>query len=236
MGASLQKLREGARRGFFASAGNNSHSRSIFREPFPRKVRDVVGDCTTALQRPWIRRPSKHGRQHVFLVKKRTLGVEIIRQGPLPNVADVNNNPIRMTGLVDLMVRLGTRIAKTEFIVCEKIAAPVILVCDFCDRFVEAIYPRKKNIELNDGSTVPIVSRPLKRSPKSPPLSASQEYVKTEGRTSPKVRVSQNITLSPETQTWVSVKSDCHGVMVLQPYDKFYEGKGIIVTNGFIKV
>ena len=143
---------------------------------------------------------------------------------------------MRTTGFVDRVVRLGTCIAKTEFIVCEKIAAPVILVCDFCDRFVEAIYPRKKNIELNDGSTVPIVSRPLKRSPKSPPLSASQEYVKTEGRTSPKVRVSQNITLSPETQTWVSVKSERHGVMVLQPYDKLYEDKGIIITNGVVQV
>ena len=164
------------------------------------------------------------------------LGVDVIRHGPLPNVADANNNPIRMTGLADLVVRLGTRIAKVEFIVCERLAAPVFIGSDFCDRFVEAIYPRKKTIELDDGSTVPIVRRPLERSPKLPPLPASQEYEKAEGRTSPKVRVSQNIVLPPETQTWVSVKSERHGVMVLQPYDKLFADKGIIATNGVFQV
>ena len=159
------------------------------------------------------------------------LGVDVIRHGPLPNVADANNNPIRMTGLVDLVVRSGSHISKAEFIVCERLAAPVIVGCDFCDRFVEAIYPRKKTIELDDGSTVPIVRRPLKRSPKSPPLPISQEYAKAEGRTSPKVRVAQNIILPPETQTWVSVKSERHGVMVLQPYDKLYADKGVIANQ-----
>ena len=163
------------------------------------------------------------------------LGVDVIRHGPLPNVADANSNPIRMTGLVDFVVRLGIHISKTEFIVCERLAAPVIVGCDFCDRFVEAIYFRKKTIELDDGSTVPIERRPLKRSPNSPPLPTSQEYVKAEGRTSPKVRVAQNIILPPETQTWVSVKSERHGVMVLQPCDKLYADKGVIATNGVVQ-
>ena len=163
------------------------------------------------------------------------LGVDVIRNGPLPNVADANNNPIRMTGLVDVVVRLGSRIAKAEFILCERLAAPVIVGCDFCDLFVEAIYSRKETIELDDGSTLPIVRRPLKRSPKSPPLPTSQEYVKAEGRTSPKVRVSQNIILPPETQTWVSVKSENHGVMVLQPYDKLYADNGVIASNGVVQ-
>lgn len=88
----------------------------------------------------------------------------IIRPRPLPNAADANNNPIMMTGLIEPVVRFGSRIANAEFILCERLAAPVKNGCDFCDRVVEAIYPRKKTIQLDDGSTVPILRRPLKRS------------------------------------------------------------------------
>ena len=136
----LKKLRRGARKGLTATAGAQSHSRSILREPFTCKLRDVVGECTEALQRPWIRCSSRHGRHHIFLMRKRNFkvyadigvtphllarklsvvdigagpnfirkdelpsGVDVIRHGPLPNVADANNNPIRITCLVDLVV------------------------------------------------------------------------------------------------------------------------------------
>ena len=144
-------------------------------------------------------------------------GVTNIRHGPMPNVADANNNPIKMTGLVNLVVRLGTRLVRVEFIVCERLAAPMILGCDFCDRFVEAIYPRQKCIELDNGSTVSIVRRPLRRAPKAPPLPPSQEYVKAGGRTTPKVRVAERTLLPPESQTWVSVTSQRQRMKVLQP-------------------
>ena len=99
-----------------------------------------------------------------------------IKFGPLPSVNDANSNPVKMVGLIDLVVRLGNRLVKVEFIVCERLAAAVILGCDFMDRFVEAIYPRRKTIEMDDGTTVPIVRRPLKRPPQSPPLPTAQEY------------------------------------------------------------
>ena len=33
-----------------------------------------------------------------------------IKYGPLPSVNDANNNPVRMVGLIDLVVRLGNRL------------------------------------------------------------------------------------------------------------------------------
>ena len=86
-------------------------------------------------------------------------GVTRLRYGPLPKVDDANNNPIRMKGLPDLIVRLGSRLVKLEFIVCARLAAPLILGCDFMDRFVEAIYPRKKTVEMDDGTTIPITRK-----------------------------------------------------------------------------
>ena len=89
-------------------------------------------------------------------------GVMRLRYGPFLNVADANNNPIRMKGLADLIVRLDSRLVKLEFIVCESLAAPLILGCDVMDRFVEAIYPRKKTVKMDDETTIPITQKPLK--------------------------------------------------------------------------
>ena len=75
-----------------------------------------------------------------------------LRQGPLPKVTDANRNPIRMIGKIELVIQLGNWISKTSFIVCEKLTVPVILGCDFCDKFVEAIRPLRRVVELDGGT------------------------------------------------------------------------------------
>ena len=162
-------------------------------------------------------------------------GVTRHRYGPLPNVADANNNPIRMMGLADLIVRLGSRLVKLEFIVCEHLAAPLILGCDFMDRFVEAIYPRKKTVERDDGITIPITRKPLKRPPVASPVTP-QDGKKPHGRESPKIRVATAIVLPPEAQIWISVVSKRHGVAVVQPHDELYLRETIIASNGVVQV
>ena len=125
---------------------------------------------------------------------------------------------------------------KSEFLVCDRLAAPVILGCDFCDRVVEAIYPRKRVVELDDGSTVPIVRRPSRRPDSMPKLPAAQEYITPEGRASPKVKCARAVVLQPGTQTWVEVTSDKSGLMVVQPHEKLYQTGNICASNGVIHV
>lgn len=60
-----------------------------------------------------------------------------------------------------LTVRLGNYTVKIDFIVCESLATPVILGCDFRDRFVESIHPRSRKVTFDDGTEVPIFRRPL---------------------------------------------------------------------------
>ena len=86
---------------------------------------------------------------------------------PLPEIADANSNPTRAKETIRLLVRLGTRAYLVEFIVCESLAASLILGCDFCTQIVEAILPRKREVELHDGTTVPIVLKPLARPPEA---------------------------------------------------------------------
>ena len=159
-----------------------------------------------------------------------------LRYGPLLNIGDANNNPLSMLGVISLIVRLGTFLVKLDFIVCERLAAPVILGCDFCDRFVEAIKPRKKLVELEDGTTVPIVRRPLARSSRAVPLPHSQEYVKSPGRITPKVKVAKAVVLPPESQTWVSVNAERRGLCVLQPHEKLYSSAQVCASNGIVQV
>ena len=140
-------------------------------------------------------------------------GVDKLRYGLLPNVSDANNNPIRMIGLVDLVNRLGNRIVNVEFIVCERPAAPVILGCDVCDRFVDAIFARKRLIKMYDGTTVPITRRSLRHPYKQVRTGLKEdeaEKLPLGGRVSTKLRVSKNVVLSPETQTWVTVTIKRH--------------------------
>ena len=105
-----------------------------------------------------------------------------IRYGPLPSVCDANNKPLKAMGIITQVVRLGHFIVETDFIVCETLAAEVVLGAAFMDKCVEAILPRKKSVELIDGSTVPIVRKPWGRPPTAPPLPDEHRYRKDHGR------------------------------------------------------
>lgn len=200
------------------------------------KVYADVGPSTSLLSRKLAVLDTGAGPN--FIRKSELLpGYEThVRYGPLPHISDANSNPIKMTGYIDQVARLGTRLVKVTFIVCESLAAPVILGCDFCDRFVEAIHPRKREVELDDGTKVPIVRRPMKRPPSAAPLPADQEYGYAHGRSSPKVKVTCKTTLPPQSQTWVAVTSQRHGVNVLQPLDRLYQQHLVCASNGVVQV
>ena len=160
---------------------------------------------------------------------------EIDTGSKLPGISDANDNPIHMLGTTQQVFRLGHRVVSLTFIVFKTLAAPLILGCDFCDRFVEAIFPRQKTILMDDGTTVPITRRPLSRSPKLAPLPPGQVCEKDHERTSPKIRVSEKTESPPESQTWVAVTSQRHAVMVVQPNDATYANHSIAPTNGVVR-
>ena len=202
------------------------------------KVYADVGQCRTILTRKFSVL-DKGAAPNFIRASDLPPGVDKIRYGPLPNLSDENNNPIRMIGLDELVVRLGNRIVKVEFIVCERLAAPVIFGCDFCDRFVEAIFFRKRLIEMDDGRTVPITRRSLRHPYKQVRKDLKQdeaEKLPLGGRVSPKVRVAMNVVLSPETQTWVTVTTKRHGLAVIQLNDDLYHRESISATNGIVQV
>ncbi|CAN8070210.1 unnamed protein product [Agarophyton chilense] len=154
----------------------------------------------------------------------------------VPEVTDANNKPLDTVGFIELVVRVGARVVKLDFIVCQKSSAPVILGCDFCDRFVEAIFPRQRRVEMEDGSYTPIVCRPLRRATKKHvPLTAAQEPGPN-NRESNKLHVAASLCVSPESQMMVNVTSRKHGLRVLQPLSSLYDRHSLAIANGFVHV
>ena len=92
-----------------------------------------------------------------------------------------------------------------SFKVFERLAVPVILGWDYCEKHVEAIKPRQRIVELDDGTTVPIIRKPPPRQEGSIPLPEQQEYVPSKRRSSTKIQTTRKTTLQPESHNWVEV-------------------------------
>ncbi|CAN8069907.1 unnamed protein product [Agarophyton chilense] len=159
-----------------------------------------------------------------------------IRRDHVPEVADANNKPLDTVGFIELVVRVGARVVKLDFVVCRKLAAPVILGCDVCDRFVEAIFSRQRRVEMEYGWYTPIVRRPLRRATKKHvPLPAAQEP-RPYNRESNKLRVAASLCVPPESQMMVKVTSRQHGSRVLQPLSSLYDRHSLAIANGIVHV
>eukprot|EP00171_Calliarthron_tuberculosum_P022177 IDg22177t1 len=133
-----------------------------------------------------------------------------IKEGPVPDIRDANKRPIQVVGAISLCVQLGTQLVMDEFLVCERLAAPVILGCTHMDRHVRAIFPMEKRILLQDGSSETIVRRPLRRPPTLKRPGNSQEKLQVP-RLSNRVRVVRGETIAPGEQRWIRVSSRLSG-------------------------
>lgn len=168
-------------------------------------------------------------------IRKAELAIEDTKRiipKTLSNKQDANRNPIPSFRAISLVVQLGSHFSPTEFIFYETLAVPDFLGCEYCDKYVEAIRPRMKEVELYNGVTVPIVrkSRGTRRIPV--PLPPSQVEAKTAGRISPSIRVTQSIWLPPQSQTWVSVNNLRHGLIVIQPSTTITDDLGVLAATG----
>ena len=155
------------------------------------------------------------------LVRKSELpaGMEtLVSFGLTQDIGDENNRLLRTVGTIKMPVRLGCFVTMAEFIVCEKLAVPLILGAHYCDRFVEAIYPRKKTAELADFSEVPIVRQFSARKGKNNRVPGQDENDEKGERFSPKVKVARATTIEPGTQRVVECTSKRARLVVVQPY------------------
>ena len=152
-------------------------------------------------------------------------------KGGLPNICDANGNPLSMMGRLKLVTRLGSSLVLVDFVVCRTLAADAILGADFCDRYVEAIRPRKKLVELDDGTTVPIVRNPSRWRSRENPMPAGLKPDKST-RGSQKIRVTETRDIPAASQTWINVQCDRFGTIVVQPDPQMMKETSMPIANG----
>lgn len=70
------------------------------------------------------------------------------REPPAFDITDANKKPLKTVGYLPLSVRLGNFVVQLEFVVCNSLAPPLILGCDFCDRIVQRIRLRARLVEM----------------------------------------------------------------------------------------
>ena len=61
-------------------------------------------------------------------------------------VKTANNKRLPILGTISLYVQVGSRKELVKFYVAEGLAVEFILGCDFCDKHVEAIRPRRRHV------------------------------------------------------------------------------------------
>ena len=118
----------------------------------------------------------------------------------------------------------------------DTLATSVILGCDFCDRHVEAIRSRQRKVEMNDGTTVPIISKPTARASQSPPLPEEQQFVPLPGKVSNKIQVHERTYIPSETQAWVQVTTQKEGLILVDSLPKLYENDMCLAGAGVTEV
>ena len=143
------------------------------------------------------------------------IGAFIRKEPTAPKIIDANKRKVEIDGVIDLSVNIGGRVETVRFNVVPRLAVDVIIGCDFCDKHIEAIRPRKRLVEIDDGTTVPIVRRPSKRATGSIPLPDEQQYVPPDRRARNKVKVVERTVIAPESQNWVQVITDCEGLVTI---------------------
>jgi hypothetical protein len=161
----------------------------------------------------------------------------VVRKQPCGAIRGANNKPLKTEGVVTLFVRVGTQTTRQQFIVVENLAVSVILGCQFCDTHVEAIRPRKKDVVLDDGSTVPIIRNPTAvRRCLNPLTKAVSAPAKVKKRSEERVWACRKTELKPNAHTWVPVSSHASGTVFLEPHELLYQKYRCLAANGVATV
>ena len=201
------------------------------------KVNALIGKSIHAMRRFVVVLDTGAGSS---FIKKSVLPPSVVAQiqpvGLASNVRDASNRRVNIIGTVNLTCQVGMRTDIVRFNVVEKLGTDVIIGCDYCDKHIEAIRPRKRVVEMDDGTTVPIIRKPSGRSIDSVPLPEEQEWIPAKGRRGGKVHVTESVTLPPETQTWVKVRTEEHGLVMIDPNARMYDTHLCLAGNGIAQV
>ncbi len=151
-------------------------------------------------------------------------------------VKDANDNPVRVTGTIALVVRIANRTEKITFNVVDGLATDVIIGCDYMDKHIEAIRPRRQYVEMEDGSTTPLLQRFKARQNEGQLPDVCDRPPKTLTKKDRRVKVVKTVTLQPGAQTAVEVQTDARGLVLIEPSPRLFRFQSCMASNGIAQV
>lgn len=125
--------------------------------------------------------------------------------------------------MFNFVVQLGTHVVKQDFIVCQKLAAPVVLEFAYKYRLVDASKSSLSRVELDNASSNQLLRTTLNRaSRKKVPLLAMQELLPVSCQFT-KLRGTVKVSIPLESQVWMHVSYPQQFIQEIQPLSSFYE-------------
>lgn len=130
---------------------------------------------------------------------------------------------VHMSGTIAIAFEIGNHVEIAKSNVVERLVTNVLMGCDYYDRHVEEIKLRQWIVQLDDGTTVPIIRSPGERKRNAVILREAEQFSKGTKQTSTKIRVSLPATPQPETPTFVTVTMNQYGLIVVETNNKLFK-------------
>ena len=160
----------------------------------------------------------------------------VIRDAPLPRLAGLNSNPLRLTVVVRLAVRLQNTKFCITFVVAEQLAATVLLGTAFIDAHVRSIDIDGQKLELRQNGSVAIVDG--NRGPNPPTRRHGRQTSRPEVcKEAPQAsRIARRVTIPAMSQARGRVTIVGRGLVFLEPKPSLQPRHGVKLTNGVAEV
>ena len=156
----------------------------------------------------------------------------VIRDAPLPRLAGANSNPLKLSAVVRLAIRLRNTTFRVPFVVVDQLAVPVLFGTAFIDAHARRIDIDAQKLDLRQGGSVAIVdgrgelSTPTRRQGRQ----TGRADVREEAPQA--IRIARCVTILAIYQACVHVTTAGKGLVSLELMSSLQHRHGVRLTNG----
>ena len=160
----------------------------------------------------------------------------VVRDAPLPRLASTNSNPLKLTAVVQLAVRLRNTTFRIPFVVADQLPVPVLLGTAFIDAHFRSIEIDAQRLELRQGGSVAIVDGKGEPSPPTRRNGHQTSWAAVREEAPEAIRVARWATIPPMSQVRIRVTTAGSGLVFLEPKPSLQRRHGVRLTNGVAEV
>ena len=160
----------------------------------------------------------------------------VVRGAPLPRLAGANRNPLKLSAVVRLAVRLRNTTFRIPFVVADQLAVPVLLGTAFIDTHVRSIDVEAQRLELRQGGSVAIVDEKGEPTPPTRRHGRQTSWADARDETPQAIRTARLVTIRARWQARVRDTTTGKGLVFMEPKPSPQHRHGLRLTNGVVEV